>query len=696
MKKQIQNKHKELLQKQAILDQAATTLKKEFVGIDPVIDELMEAISSWYLFPEIQEKPVVVNLWGLTGVGKSSLVNRLSDLIHYKEKYYHFDLGENGEKYWLIKKTVEEIYEYENGFPIMIAFDEFQHARTLDQTGFEMDKAATRIVWQLLDSGKFQVTKDNTYGFEHIFNMLYNLQYMLNNGVRVSKGIVTRKKELFLKHMDLKQKSPMSRKHPIDKTGNLLMFVPANYHESIFELSMGRFQCQMDVADKLMGLNGQETIQFLKEVLVYAKSPKTVDCSKALIFVLGNLDEAYTMSHDFNPDMDADTFHMESLKISVPEIKHVLQKRFRNEQIARLGNLHIIYPAFSRDSYEQIIQMELSKVTAQVLEQQNFTIQFDQSIHELIYQEGVYPTQGVRPVLTTIHQIIKTKLGKVMTEMILKEIEVKQVRFSVEGNKIIIDYLKNGKVLHSFQIKQQLNLTKLRKNTRDDMQSIVAVHESGHAIIAAILLKIIPNKVYSISASSSLGGFVQTELNWKYIARKDIIKRIALYMGGMAAEKIVFGDENLTCGASEDLEHATTLVTDLLKSSGMGSIPASFQAKSAHTRHALHDPDNEINTQAKELLIEGMRLAETTLNKQEVLLLRMADYLSDNRSMDTGQIRKMIDQYARGFDMHGIIENNDFLYYRNHLKKKVSKLDMKPVVQLNGYPVSLNKVKMNG
>jgi hypothetical protein len=56
----------------------------------------------------------------------------------------------------------------------------------------------------------------------------------------------------------------------------------------------------------------------------------------------------------------------------------------------------------------------------------------------------------------------------------------------------------------------------------------------------------------------------------------------------------------------------------------------------------------------------------------------------------------MIDQYARGFDMHGIIENNDFLFYRNHLKKKVSKLDMKPVVQLNGYPVSLNKVKMNG
>jgi hypothetical protein len=110
----------------------------------------------------------------------------------------------------------------------------------------------------------------------------------------------------------------------------------------------------------------------------------------------------------------------------------------------------------------------------------------------------------------------------------------------------------------------------------------------------------------------------------------------------------------------------------------------------------LHDPDNEINTQAKELLIEGMRLAETTLNKQEVLLLRMSDYLSDNRSMDTGQIMKMIDQYARGFDMHGIIKNNDFLFYRNHLKKKVSKLDMKPVVQLNGYPVSLNNVKMNG
>ncbi|WP_373521720.1 hypothetical protein, partial [Aquiflexum sp.] len=68
MNKDLQQRHKELIEKQAVLQQAKETLKTEFVGIDQVIEEVVDAISSWYLFPEIQEKPVIINLWGLTGV----------------------------------------------------------------------------------------------------------------------------------------------------------------------------------------------------------------------------------------------------------------------------------------------------------------------------------------------------------------------------------------------------------------------------------------------------------------------------------------------------------------------------------------------------------------------------------------------------------------------------------------------------
>ncbi|MCB0472773.1 MAG: hypothetical protein KDC56_06915, partial [Flavobacteriaceae bacterium] len=67
MAKQNQKRHKEIIEKQQILDNTKQILKKEFIGIDHIIDEVVDAISSWYLFPDFQEKPVIINLWGLTG-----------------------------------------------------------------------------------------------------------------------------------------------------------------------------------------------------------------------------------------------------------------------------------------------------------------------------------------------------------------------------------------------------------------------------------------------------------------------------------------------------------------------------------------------------------------------------------------------------------------------------------------------------
>jgi predicted AAA+ superfamily ATPase len=139
----LQSLHKEILLKKEILDKARTQLKKEFIGIDQVIDEVINNISSWYFFPSLQSKPVIINLWGLTGVGKSSLVKRIAALTSFDEKYYQFDLRASKEREWEIKSQLENIYENVNGYPIIITLDEFQHARTLDETGKEMDKTVS-------------------------------------------------------------------------------------------------------------------------------------------------------------------------------------------------------------------------------------------------------------------------------------------------------------------------------------------------------------------------------------------------------------------------------------------------------------------------------------------------------------------------------------------------------------------------
>ena len=77
----------DFLNKQAVLDNARKVLKQEFIGIDKIIDEIIDNVSSWFFLPNLQEKPVIVNLWGLTGVGKTSLVNRLVELIDFEDSF---------------------------------------------------------------------------------------------------------------------------------------------------------------------------------------------------------------------------------------------------------------------------------------------------------------------------------------------------------------------------------------------------------------------------------------------------------------------------------------------------------------------------------------------------------------------------------------------------------------------------------
>ena len=669
-------RQQELLEKQVILQQAKETLKREFVGIDGVIEEVVDAMSSWYLFPDIQEKPVIINLWGLTGVGKSSLVNRLVQLIGMEQKYFSFDLGETDNRDWNVQRTLEQIYKNVNGYPIIVALDEFQHARTINDFGEEKEKSPSRVIWQLLDSGKFKISKCDFY-VEQLFELITQLRFLVSKGVQVSNGMVVDRAEYFLEKMDLISdytKYSEDGRNRFLKTDEVL-FVPSNNYDTIYSLAKERYTGKFEIEEKLLTMDGYETLSFLLEVFDLANSPKTVDCSKGLIFVMGNLDEAYTMSHNFNPDMDADEFHEQSLKITVPHIKKALQERFRNEQIARLGNLHIIYPAFSKASFQKIIALELAKIEEKVLHNQELTLVIDTSVHELIYKEAVYPTQGTRPIFTTIHQVIHSKLGRIITEMILNKLNVCCVKVKAKGKNIHVEYYQGESVVHMLFLEQPLVLEELRKSKQDDFQAISAVHEAGHAIISTLLLRTVPEVVVSTSAEVGTGGFVHTKFKWKYISKKEIINRLALFLGGYVAERLVFGEENLTTGAEDDIKKATVFITGMLKEAGMGDVPGTFDAKGVETKYYLHDEANKLNQEAEFWILKAMDLAEKTLLEQKVLLLKMSDFLSDHSQMRKEAILEMTKNHAVNFELNSLIEDGDFLFYRKHLKAQVSELE---------------------
>jgi hypothetical protein len=87
------------------------------------------------------------------------------------------------------------------------------------------------------------------------------------------------------------------------------------------------------------------------------------------------------------------------------------------------------------------------------------------------------------------------------------------------------------------------------------------------------------------------------------------------------------------------------------------------------------DRNQQVNDEVRTLLNEALSLAEKTLKEQECLLLQMADYLSDNRSMPENIAREMLANYISGNKFDGIIDNGDLLYYRDALKNRIKTLD---------------------
>ena len=82
-----------LRQRRASLDAIRARLKEDFVGIDEIIDSLLDYIQIWYLMPEILTRPIIVCLWGMTGVGKTDLVRRLAQYLEFQERFVEIELG---------------------------------------------------------------------------------------------------------------------------------------------------------------------------------------------------------------------------------------------------------------------------------------------------------------------------------------------------------------------------------------------------------------------------------------------------------------------------------------------------------------------------------------------------------------------------------------------------------------------------
>ena len=106
-------------------------LKRHFFGINSQIDQICDTVSPWSDMPDSYIRPLIMNLWGQTGTGKTSLIRKLAEVLDVP--LIELDLGEfvgDGTEENFSKDFFEKYHEL-SGKPCIILLDEFHIIRTM-------------------------------------------------------------------------------------------------------------------------------------------------------------------------------------------------------------------------------------------------------------------------------------------------------------------------------------------------------------------------------------------------------------------------------------------------------------------------------------------------------------------------------------------------------------------------------------
>lgn len=179
----------------------------------------------------------------------------------------------------------------------------------------------------------------------------------------------------------------------------------------------------------------------------------------------------------------------------------------------------------------------------------------------------------------------------------------------------------------------------------DQEKKVVAYHEIGHALVAALQSHSAPVQKITIipRTSGALGYTMQVEQGDKYLMTKEEIEnKIATFTGGRAAEEVVFNQ--ITTGASNDIEQATKLARAMITRYGM-SDEFDMVALETVTNQYLGgdaslacsaDTQKEIDRQVTELVKKQHQKAKKLLLDNREKLDELSNYLYEKETI-TGE-----------------------------------------------------------
>ena len=187
----------------------------------------------------------------------------------------------------------------------------------------------------------------------------------------------------------------------------------------------------------------------------------------------------------------------------------------------------------------------------------------------------------------------------------------------------------------------------------DQEKKVVAYHEIGHALVAALQSHSAPVQKITIipHTSGALGYTMQVEQGDKYLmTKKELENKIVTFTGGRAAEEIVFGE--ITTGASNDIEQATKIARAMITRYGM-TDEFDMVAMETVTNQYLGgdtslscstDTQKEIDEKVVQLVKAEHEKARKILSENREKLDELAMYLYEKETITGDEFMDILDR----------------------------------------------------
>jgi cell division protease FtsH len=192
---------------------------------------------------------------------------------------------------------------------------------------------------------------------------------------------------------------------------------------------------------------------------------------------------------------------------------------------------------------------------------------------------------------------------------------------------------------------------------------LIAYHEIGHALLATLLPHSDPlNKVTIIPRSGGVGGFSQQILNEEVIdsglyTRAWMKDNITMTLGGKASEVEVFGEPEVTGGASGDLKMVTNIARKMVTMYGMTDLGLVALENQNHdvflgrdwvTRNEYSEEVAiKIDRKVREIATECYQEARRIIRENRALVDRLVDLLIEQETIEGEQFRQIVAEYTQ-------------------------------------------------